>query len=43
MTRDDDTRVIGYFAYTPPMHAVCHWNSPRTCAGDGPELPEAVL
>ncbi len=23
MARDDDTRVIGYFAYTPPMYAVC--------------------
>ena len=23
MARDDDTRVIGYFAYTPPMHVVC--------------------
>jgi hypothetical protein len=23
MARDDDTRVIGYFGYTPPMHAVC--------------------
>ncbi len=23
MARDDDTRVIGYFAYTPPMHAIC--------------------
>ncbi len=23
MARDDDTRVVGYFAYTPPMNAVC--------------------
>jgi len=23
MARDDDTRVIGYFAYIPPMNAVC--------------------
>ncbi len=23
MARDDDTRVIGFFAYTPPMHAIC--------------------
>ncbi len=23
MALNDDTRVIGYFAYTPPMHAVC--------------------
>ncbi len=23
MARDDDTRVIGYFAYTPPMHVIC--------------------
>ena len=23
MPRDDDTRVIGYFAYTPPNHVVC--------------------
>ncbi len=23
MARDDDTRVIGYFAYTPPMYVVC--------------------
>jgi hypothetical protein len=23
MPRDDGTRVIGYFAYTPPMHAIC--------------------
>ncbi len=23
MARDDDTRVIGYLAYTPPVHAVC--------------------
>ncbi len=23
IARDDDTRVIGYFAYTSPMHAIC--------------------
>jgi hypothetical protein len=23
MARDDDTRVIGYFAYTPPILAIC--------------------
>ncbi len=23
MTRDDDTRVIGFFACTPPMHVIC--------------------
>ncbi len=23
MTRDDDTHVIGNFAYTSPMHAIC--------------------
>ena len=23
MARDDVTRVIGYFAYTPPMHVIC--------------------
>ncbi len=23
MVRHDDTRVIGYFAFTPPMHAIC--------------------
>lgn len=39
MSRDDDTRVIGYLAYTPPMHAVCDGDA-RVIAGSESAMKE---